>query len=127
MKKRTFGNKNQILADVNNYKSLSVVVGDTGVATGADGKKVILAGTPIGGADPFADEQAMLTETNTAENGATSYGVALHDIVFDGEAKANGTLVYFGTVNENRFQDVNVAKEAKEALDGKIYFVKRNK
>ncbi|WP_314068343.1 hypothetical protein [uncultured Vagococcus sp.] len=127
MEKRTFGNKNQILADVSNYKSLSVVVGDAGVTAGADGKKVILAGTPIGGADPFAAEQAVLTSTNTAGNGATAHGVALHDIHFNGKNKANGTLLYFGTVNEFRFPNVTVVAEAKTALDGKVYFVKRNK
>lgn len=41
MEKRVFGSKNQILADVSNYKSLSVVVGSTGVtATNGQGKNI---------------------------------------------------------------------------------------
>ncbi|MGM0206442.1 hypothetical protein IGI96_000911 [Enterococcus sp. DIV0421] len=130
MEKRVFGSKRQILADVNNYKSLSVVVGVTGVtATNAQGKKYIPAGTPVGGSnDPFADEQAVVTVTNDAGTGANAKGVLLHDVVFEAEAeKANGTLLYFGTVNELRLETgLTIVTQAKTALDGKIYFVKRN-
>lgn len=128
MEKRTFGNKSQILADVNNYKSLSVVVSSTGAATADNGKKYIPAGTPIGKADPFAEEQAVLEISNTALDAAETQGVLLHDVYFDNDAtKGNGTLLYFGTVNEFRIPDVEVLTEVKEALDGKVYFVKRNK
>lgn len=126
MEKNTFIAKNQILADVNNYKSLSVVVGSTGVTeTNAQGKKFIPAGTPIGGGDPFTDEQA----TVTVANDETAVGVLLHDVVFDLSATtANGTMLYFGTVNEFRLNDsLTITAEAKTALDGKVYFVKRNK
>lgn len=53
----------------------------------------------------------------------------MHDAVFDaGATTANGTLLYFGTVNEFRLEDtLTIVDEAKEALDGKVYFVKRNK
>lgn len=130
MEKRVFGSKNQILADVNNYKSLSVVVDATGVtATNGEGKKYIPAGTPVGNADPFANEQALLKVTNDAANGNKTVGVLLHDVIFDnGSTVGNGTLVYFGTVNELRLNDgLTIVTEAKTTLDGKIYFVKRNK
>lgn len=130
MEKRVFGSKNQILADVNNYKSLSVVVDATGVtATNGEGKKYIPAGTPVGNADPFANEQALLKATNDAANGNKTVGVLLHDVVFDnGSTVGNGTLVYFGTVNELRLNDgLTIVAEAKATLDGKVYFVKRNK
>lgn len=130
MEKRTFGSKKQILADVNNFKSLSVVVGSTGATTtNAEGKKYIPAGTPVGGGDPFANEQATVTVTNTAEAAKDTKGVLLHDVVFDtGATTANGTLLYFGTVNEFRLEkDLTIVDEAKAALDGKVYFVKRNK
>ncbi|MDO7879968.1 MAG: hypothetical protein Q6A85_11010 [Enterococcus mundtii] len=130
MEKRVFGSKNQILADVSNYKSLSVVVGSTGVtATNGQGKKYIPAGTPVGGGDPFENEQAVMTVTNTEEAAKDTKGVLMHDVVFDtGATTANGTLLYFGTVNEFRLEDtLTIVDEAKEALDGKVYFVKRNK
>lgn len=130
MEKRVFGSKNQILADVSNYKSLSVVVGSTGVtATNGQGKKYIPAGTPVGGGNPFANEQAVVTVTNTAEAAEGTKGVLMHDVVFDaGATTANGTLLYFGTVNEFRLEDtLTIVDEAKAALDGKVYFVKRNK
>jgi hypothetical protein len=130
MEKRVFGSRNQILADVNNFKSLSVVVGSTGVTeTDGQGKKYIPAGTPVGGGNPFADQQAVVTVTNTADAASDTKGVLLHDVVFDsGTATANGTLLYFGTVNEFRLADtLTIVDEAKQALDGKVYFVKRNK
>lgn len=126
MEKNTFITKNQILADVNNYKSLSVVVDATGVTeTNAQGKKYIPAGTPIGGGDPFADEQAVVSVANDA----TAVGVLLHDVVFGVDATtANSTMLYFGTVNEFRLDDsLTISEEAKTALAGKVYFVKRNK
>lgn len=126
MEKNTFIAKNQILADVNNYKSLSVVVDATGVTeTNAQGKKYIPAGTPIGGGDPFADEQAVVSVANDA----TAVGVLLHDVVFGVDATtANSTMLYFGTVNEFRLNDsLTISEEAKTALAGKVYFVKRNK
>ncbi|MGM9897984.1 MAG: hypothetical protein ACI32W_08535 [Enterococcus faecalis] len=130
MEKRVFGSKNQILADVNNYKSLSVVVGSTGVTTtNTHGKKYIPVGTPVGDGDPFSNEQATVTVTNTAEAAAKTKGILLHDVVFDTDAKTeNGTLLYFGTVNEYRLEEgLTIVDEVKTALDGKIYFVKRNK
>lgn len=130
MEKRVFGSKNQILADVSNYKSLSVVVDVTGVSkVNGQGKKFIPAGTPVGGVDPFADEQAAVKVTNDAVEGDKTVGVLLHDVVFDsGATTGNGTLLYFGTVNEFRLDDdLTIVDEAKAALDGKIYFVKRNK
>ncbi|MDT2490752.1 hypothetical protein P7D72_01655 [Enterococcus avium] len=130
MEKRVFGSKNQILADVSNYKSLSVVVDSTGVTeTNGEGKKIIPAGTPVGAADPFADEQAAVKVTNEVTTGDKMVGVLLHDVVFDVDsATGNGTLLYFGTVNEYRLDDkLTIVNEAKTALDGKVYFVKRNK
>lgn len=129
MEKRTFGSKNQILADVNNYKSLSVVVDAGGAVTASNGKKYLPAGTPVGVGDPFADEQAVLKTTNTTTDAESTKGVLLHDVYFDaGATTGNGTLLYFGTVNEFRFEDtVTVISEVKDALAGKVYFVKRNK
>lgn len=121
MKKNTYFANKQILADVDNTKSLSVIVGSTGAVT-KDGKTVHLAGTPVGGENPFEDETAVVTPSDTA------HGVLLHDVVFEaGASQANGTLLYFGTVNEHRLdEDVTITPEAKTSLAGKVYFVKRN-
>lgn len=122
MRKNTYFANKQILADVDNTKSLSVIVGNTGAIT-KDGKTLHLAGTPVGGENPFEDETAVVTPNDLA------HGVLLHDVVFEpGETQANGTMLYFGTVNEYRLDEgVTITPEAKEALEGKVYFVKRNK
>lgn len=117
MRTREFGNVHQILADVDNTKTLSIVV-----AKGAE--DFIPAGTPVKG-DVFTDEQAAATVSNDTD----AIGVLLHDVKFDeGKTKANGTLLYFGTVNENRLADtLTITPEAKTALAGKVTFIKRNK
>jgi len=115
-------NDKQILANAKLFQSFGAQIADTGVAV-KDGKKVILAGTPVGGADFLADEQASLKVANDA----TAVGVLLHDVdVTSGQA--NGTVVVFGWVNLNRLDEsVTIADEAKTALENKVTFVKRNK
>ncbi|WP_156907952.1 hypothetical protein [Atopococcus tabaci] len=128
MIKRTFGAKKQILMDVSSYKTLSCLVDPTGALTDDMGRKYHPAGTPVGGADIFANENAVLTNTNTAETAASTVGLLLHDVVFDGingtTDKANATLLYFGTVNEDRM-DVEITQEVRDQLNGKIYFMNR--
>lgn len=129
MKKINYVSNNQILADVDNTKSLSIIVDSAGALTDDNGVKFHPAGTPVGGAtSPFEDETAVVTNTNTAADADKSMGVLLHNVYFDdGETQKNAALLYFGTVNENRFNSsLTVVDEVKTALDAKVYFVKRN-
>lgn len=129
MKKINYVTRNQILADVDNTKSLSIIVDNAGALTDDNGVKYHPAGTPVGGdASPFEDETAVVTNTNNATDATKSAGVLLHDVYFDdGETEQNATLLYFGTVNENRLDSaLTIVDEVKTALDAKVYFVKRN-
>ena len=111
----------QILANASLFQSFGGQIGDAGV-TAVNGKKIIPAGTPVGGADFYADEQAVLAVANDE----TAVGVLLHDVDVTG-GTANGTVLVFGFVNENRLEEgLTITDEAKEALDGKVTFVKRN-
>ncbi|GGC87856.1 hypothetical protein [Enterococcus wangshanyuanii] len=115
-------NTKQILANATLFQSFGGQIGDTGVAA-SNGRKIIPAGTPVGGDNNFyADEQAVLVVSNDEK----AQGVLLHDVdVSDGTA--NGTVLVFGFVNENRLEDgLTVSAAAKAALDGKVTFVKRN-
>lgn len=111
----------QILLNASLYQSLGAQIGDTGV-TATNGRKIIPAGTPVGGDDSFLDdEQEVLVVANSAK----AQGVLMHDVdVTNGTA--NGTVVIFGFVNEERI-DVTITEEAKTALAGKVTFAKRNK
>lgn len=114
-------NVKQILANAKLFQSFGAQIAPDNAVTDG-GHKVILAGTPVGGGDFYADEQAVLKVSNDE----TATGVLLHDVdVTNGQA--NGTVLVFGFVNENRLDEqVTVSEEAKKALDGKVTFVKRN-
>lgn len=119
-------NKKQILANSTLFQSFGAQIAATGVSA-VGGRKIIPAGTPVGGANDFyEDEQAELVVTNTAEDVAETQGVLLHDVDVT-EGTNNGTVLVFGFVNENRLDEsLTVVDEAKTALDGKVTFVKRN-
>ncbi|MHA3065642.1 hypothetical protein [Lacticaseibacillus saniviri] len=124
MRKETFGATKQVLGTIANKVALGVVLGDAGVTADATGKKIIPAGTPVGGdQSTLEDEQAILVVSNDAK----AQGVLEHEVDVTA-GTGNGTLIINGYINENRLPaSVTVTAEAKKALDGKVTFFKRNK
>lgn len=121
-RKKTMSEK-QILASTAHFYSVGAIIGDAGAMT-VNNRKVIKAGTPVGGATSIlTDEQTILNKVSDD----TVQGVVLHDVdVTDGQG--NGTLLLWGFVNEYRLDsDVTIPEAVKTALDGKITFLKRNK
>lgn len=123
-------NPKQILMFTDPQVSVSVVVGNTGLSAGSDGKKVLKAGTPLAG-DLTARNTAFKKSTTTAGgSGAAStsdaVGILLHDVdVTDGNN--NGTLLIFGFVNLDKLDETTAAlidDATKTALNGKITFLK---
>ena len=96
IKKTTGAAPVQILFDVQNQVSVSIVV-DDGYSVTRDGRKIVPAGTPLSGS---------LTARNTAfvkavDNTKPATGVLLHDVdVTDGDT--NGTLLIWGFVDLNK-------------------------
>ena len=96
IKKTTDAAPVQILFDVQNQVSVSIVV-DDGYSVTRDGRKIVPAGTPLSGS---------LTARNTAfvkavDNTKPATGVLLHDVdVTDGDT--NGTLLIWGFVDLNK-------------------------
>ena len=87
----------QILLNTELQYSVGVVVNNSSAVAGADGRKVIKAGTPmIGNLD--ARTSAMTPATGVGSEGVV--GVLLHDVDITNGA-ANGTLLIFGFVNTN--------------------------
>lgn len=113
----------QVLGFIANKVALGVMLNDTGITADANGKKIIPAGTPVGGtSSTLEDEQAVLSVANDA----TAQGVLEFAADVTG-GQGNGTMIVNGFVNELRFPDgVTVSDEAKKALDGKVTFFKRN-
>lgn len=94
VKSKTYSNEKQILIAPELAFTIGCLVGNTGVNADANGRKIIKAGTPVGGSTSvLTNRQTVLTKG--AEN---AQGVVLHDVdVTDGDGRA--TLVVSGYVD----------------------------
>ena len=82
--------------------SIGVQVSNTGVSTNSDGRKIIPAGTPVGGTTSALSNRAtVLSVTNTSSTGANAQGVLWYDVdVTDGNA--NATMIVKGVIDESK-------------------------
>ena len=80
---------------------IGVQVSNTGVST-VNGKKIIPAGTPIGGTTSVLTRRdTVLSVTNTSSNGANAQGILRDDLdVTNGNA--NGTMIVSGVIDESK-------------------------
>lgn len=94
VKGKSYANEKQILIAPELAFTIGCLVGNTGVQANAEGKKIIKAGTPVGGTtDVLTNRQTVLT--SGAEN---AQGVVMHDVdVTDGDGRA--TLIISGYVD----------------------------
>ena len=118
----TLGAAKQVLGIVQGKVALSVIVNDAGITANANGKKIIPAGTPVGGdKSTLADEQAVLSKVDSDK----VQGILEHDVdVTSGQA--SGTLIIHGYINENRLPDgVSISETVKKAIPDVVFF-KRN-
>ena len=113
-------NPKQIMLADSQMVSFGVVVGNTGVSAGSDGRKILRAGTPITG-----DIEARNTAFTKSTDGSNAKGILLHDVdVTNGNA--NGVIVLFGFVDLEKLDSETFAlitEGAKTALAGKITFL----
>lgn len=103
---------------------ISVQVNSTGVTANAEGRKIIKAGTPVGGTtNALLNRKAVLSVTNDTTTGKNAQGVLRKDVdVTNGTA--NATLVIRGIVDVSK---CSVVDEAKTALAPAIQFVNGGK
>jgi hypothetical protein len=111
IKKTTGAAPVQILFDVQNQVSVSIVV-DDGYSVTRDGRKIVPAGTPLSGSLTARNTAFVKAVDNTAESGASNgkpaTGVLLHDVdVTDGDT--NGTLLIWGFVDLNKIDATTAA------------------
>lgn len=123
IKKTELVNTRQILFDVSNQKSVSVIISkDITTTQTVDGRKMVMAGTPIAG-----NLQARKTPMTAPASGSKVVGVLLHDVdVTDGDA--NASLLIWGFVNLDRVDTTTKALlTAQETdLDGKVWLLTDN-
>ena len=122
--KQTAVGPNQILFFTDPQVSVSIIVNNTGISAGDDGKKIIKAGTPITG--DLTARGTAFTKASTTEGVSNAVGVLLHDVdVTDGNG--NATLLIFGFVDLNKLDTTTAAlitTEVKTALKGGVAFLK---
>lgn len=125
IKKTTGAAPVQILFDVQNQFSVSIVV-DDGYSVTRDGRKIVPAGTPLSGSLTARNTAFVKAVDNTAESGASNgkpaTGVLLHDVdVTDGDT--NGTLLIWGFVDLNKI-DATTAALLTAARQGEMPSIK---
>lgn len=120
VKTTSYGTEKTILIAPELAFTIPVQVTNTGITADADGKKIIKAGTPIGGSTNVLENRNTVL---VVANGSTAQGVILHDIDVTA-GQENATMVVAGYVDLNKIAvaDQPVA-DAKAALT-KITFMK---
>lgn len=114
----------QILFNVQNQMSVSIIVDKTTASVDVNGRKIVKAGTPLAG------DLTNRTVAFKAPDGTTTHavGVLLHDVDITDD-HANGTILIWGFVNLNRIDTTTQAlidEDAKTHLAGSVYFLKDN-
>lgn len=123
VKSEKFLAENDILIAPELAVGLSCIVSATGVSAGADGKKIIKAGTPLYASADVLTKRS--TELSVTSSGGTCYGIARHDIDVTNLTKANATLLIFGFVNTDMLDATVVsALESVKATLTSIKFIK---
>lgn len=122
--KKTAVAPNQILMFTDPQVGVSIIVDNTGISAGDDGKKIIKAGTPVSG--DLTARGTAFTKASTTEGVSNAVGVLLHDVDVTA-GNNNGTLLLFGFVDLNKLDTTTAAlitTEVKTALKGGVTFLK---
>jgi len=129
----TYTNVNEILKFADHYVSIPVMVDDAGIVANADGKKLVLAGTIVGGNGAantiFSNVATLATKHNTqgaattvAGAGVDAEGVLLNDVdVTFGDAA--GSMLIHGFVDISKLPEAPTA-DAIAALKSRVLFLK---
>lgn len=99
-----YGNRKEILKFPDHYVNLAVTLDDTGVPAQADGKKIVQAGTIMGGgviADP--------TKLAKKSNDANAEGVLFYDVDVT-YGPASGALLIHGFIDMVKLPEAPAAE-----------------
>lgn len=124
IKTTTAVNVNQILFCTDPQVSVGILVSNSGISAGTDGKKIVKAGTPMAGS--LEARGTAFTKASTTGGVSNAVGVLLHDVDVTAGAE-NGTLLIFGFVDLNKVDTTTAAlatSEVKTALKGGVTFLK---
>ena len=118
-----YGNRKEILKFPDHYVALAVTVDDEGVVANEDGKKIVPAGTIIGGKEGsiLENETDVVVNKNTPELAAGAEGVLFRDVDVT-YGKAAGSMIIHGFIAEDKLPE-KLQAGVKEALK-QIHFIK---
>ncbi|MEC0310174.1 hypothetical protein P4H67_25805 [Paenibacillus lautus] len=109
-----YGNRKEILKFPDHYVNMPITVDDTGVTANADGKKIVPAGTVMGGG-VLTDASKLATKANDS----TAEGVLFYDVDVS-YGPAPGALTIHGFIDLQKLPETPSA-EAIEALKQIIF------
>lgn len=98
VEKTTYSKPDSIMYIADHKVTIPVMVSATGVTAGSDGKKIVPAGTVLGGALANVGAGAVAASTATGENAVPAEGILMNDVdVTSGPAM--GALLVQGVVD----------------------------
>ena len=105
----SYTNKKEILKFPDHYVAVSVTVDDTGITTNADGKKIVPAGTILGGG-MLGDPDALASKAVTTEGVSNAEGVLMSDTDVT-YGPASGAMIIHGFIDESKIPAAPTAEE----------------
>lgn len=91
-----YGNRKGILKLVDHYVNLAITVDEEGITANEEGKKIVPAGTILGGG-VLQDETMYAKKATTGVDGSDAEGVLFHDVDVT-YGPASGALLIHGFV-----------------------------
>ena len=121
IKSQSYGNRKEILIAPELAFTIGCIVSGAGI-NAVNGRKILKAGTPVGGADVLTNRQAVISKNTDAP-----VGIILHDVdVTDGDE--NATLVVKGQVDLFKLdEDVKTLVDTAKSKLTNITFMNGNK
>jgi hypothetical protein len=125
-----YSNREEILKFPDHYVALAVTVDDANVAANSEGKKILPAGSPVGGVGgaTLEDESLKVEKKNTqgATAGTTGAGVDVEGILLNDvdvtHGPAGGAMLIHGFVDPSKLPETLV-DDVKSNLTDLISFV----
>jgi hypothetical protein len=105
----TYGNRKNILKFVDHYVGLAITVSNAGVTANAEGKKIVPAGTILGGG-VITDHTKLAVKATTTTGVSNAEGVLLHDTDVT-LGPAPGSLIIHGFIDRNKIPTAPTAEE----------------
>ena len=123
-------NTTTILKFPNHFVAIPVTVDDTGITADSDGKKIVPAGTIIGGvsASVLKDDTQLVCEKNSdGETGAAGAAVDAEGVLYNDVdvtyGTASGSMIIHGFIDLNKLPATPHAN-AVTAIAGRTVFLK---